>query len=1416
MAKTRDYMDYLDETVDIAPANSQEEYQAAQTIADVLRDHELETSVEEFDAYPWATLVSPITALLLLVFLLVGGLTQGAIHIVFLILSAALVGVTLFMHYSGTNLFEMVGPASKSQNVVAVHRASGDKVVKGARPIVVVAHYDTPRQSFLYSSPLARYQATLRGLTIPCYIAVGVSILIQIMGFLPSILRTIMLVVGIIALLPMVLLAIADLQSRFAPCTLGANDNKSSVAALLALANKVRPMEDRVSEEGSEGGEERTARRAPRRAGDEPEPAPAPRRKEVVEDVYGVRHGREALLSLGILPPSCEIVYQEPRVLVVEDEPIAPQSNEEPQQESTEDAGGATAGVAAAAGVAAVAGALASNASEDDQTQEDEQPKSLDDDLEPMAKSDDDRDADSEEAEETPARPRRTVSSPLPPLEDDEYEEDEEDDRRGAREDSHEGGRTRRRSERDDDEYEDEYDDEYEDEYDEEYGDDEDYEEDWEDRPSVGTWFKGVVSNIRDRFGKGRSQDEEAEPEDEDVEEEYDEEYDEYEEYGDDEYDEEEYDDERDEATDEEPADDNADQEDDESDDQTEDEEEPVVEKSLKNKIPVVPAIGDDQASEDEDLVQGEKEADDQAEDKAEAEIQDEGQDVADGQADKKDDDEPETQDESDDQVNLNIDEKTEADDASVVEEAKSEGEPEAEEESIDEDAAEDDRASSDDGYEYDEYDEDDGYEYEDEYDEDEGYDEDEEEEYEEEPEEETPRRSFLQRILPHVKRVEEEPEEEEEYAEDDEEQYEDEEYADDGYQDDEYVDDQEYDDDREYVDEDEEYEDDGSDYDSQPEDDEYEDDDVRYEDEDEYQDDGQEAEGEDVEYDDEYARPTIGQRISGFFSKIRMNDAPAEDDDYEAFEGELGNQVEQREEEVFEEAYDEGDFYEDDYDYEDEPEPEPEPYVERSRFQRVQREAPAREVYDDTPAESREEVPEPERMATPVPAPEYVAPERNDMEQDSRGENPYVGGFVDVELDFDDETEQAPQPAAQQVAEEPARTAQPVQQPMQTAQPAREQDAPALSDPNLLHFDRVEDEDVAARDTSGLDKISDSYDLYSMQDVPRQERTRPEPMGDPSWGVSSYQPARPALNIARRAALFDIPDPSSITVDPFNNDYDDYDDDYEYDDYGYEDTQDDGVVEQQVEDKPQTAEVQTEAPEPVEVQPAEPESPVVEDTKEDAQPDDSANSQRSQDQGSSQKSFWGSDSARKSDWKGGATVRQDLLENEDEPLIIDEQDLQDAIVELGDEYLVSHDIWFVATGASEVDHAGIRAFIDEHRRDIRGAFLINLDSVGAGSLSVLVREGLHAPRRADRRLVRMITGIAQDLHIQLGTALFNWGERDSATAMRSRVRAVSIVGLDDNNMPAYSHTPDDVPENVDPRQVSNVVRIVTELIRRS
>lgn len=82
--------------------------------------------------------------------------------------------------------------------------------------------------------------------------------------------------------------------------------------------------------------------------------------------------------------------------------------------------------------------------------------------------------------------------------------------------------------------------------------------------------------------------------------------------------------------------------------------------------------------------------------------------------------------------------------------------------------------------------------------------------------------------------------------------------------------------------------------------------------------------------------------------------------------------------------------------------------------------------------------------------------------------------------------------------------------------------------------------------------------------------------------------------------------------------------------------------------------------------------------------------------------------------WKGGATSSDGASS----------EDMLSAVASMGDDELLGHDIWFVATGASDCDGAGMKAFLASHRDKLRGVFFINLESVGAGRLSVVTVEG--------------------------------------------------------------------------------------------
>ena len=174
-------------------------------------------------------------------------------------------------------------------------------------------------------------------------------------------------------------------------------------------------------------------------------------------------------------------------------------------------------------------------------------------------------------------------------------------------------------------------------------------------------------------------------------------------------------------------------------------------------------------------------------------------------------------------------------------------------------------------------------------------------------------------------------------------------------------------------------------------------------------------------------------------------------------------------------------------------------------------------------------------------------------------------------------------------------------------------------------------------------------------------------------------------------------------------------------------------------------------------------------------------------------------------DWKGGAASAEGATPEE----------MLEAITSLGDDELLGHDIWFVATGASECDHAGMEQFLIDHRDKLRGVFMINLESIGAGELSIISREGMGGKLKGDRRISSLLKQVSQDFHQAFEVVEMPYLDTESAAAMNMHLRAVTVAGVDGTRL-ACSHAHDDVPQNINAEQIDYVAEVVTEVIRRS
>ena len=325
-----------------------------------------------------------------------------------------------------------------------------------------------------------------------------------------------------------------------------------------------------------------------------------------------------------------------------------------------------------------------------------------------------------------------------------------------------------------------------------------------------------------------------------------------------------------------------------------------------------------------------------------------------------------------------------------------------------------------------------------------------------------------------------------------------------------------------------------------------------------------------------------------------------------------------------------------------------------------------------------------------------------------------------------------------------------------------------------------------------------------SSQVPPRQQMNIPDPASVPAPSSSPLasvpDPSLPSMqqsNVASRTSLFDLPDPSAQTNDPFATAQ------------GPEPTSAPVATPMPISSGAQPLETIS-APASMGAKPQKRGLGGLFGRKKKNEQDSMSDWLGVEDDYDAKKSgrgigSWDNFEDDDDGWKGGATSSDGASA----------EDMLSAAASMGDDELLGHDIWFVATGASDCDGAGMRAFLASHRDKLRGVFFINLESIGAGRLSVVTVEGEQQLFKGDRRIMNLVSKVCKSFHVDCGAFEMPYAKTDASAALEASRRALTIAGVDGPRL-ACARTEDDLPYNVNPTNIATVSEVVTEVIRRS
>ena len=143
----------------------------------------------------------------------------------------------------------------------------------------------------------------------------------------------------------------------------------------------------------------------------------------------------------------------------------------------------------------------------------------------------------------------------------------------------------------------------------------------------------------------------------------------------------------------------------------------------------------------------------------------------------------------------------------------------------------------------------------------------------------------------------------------------------------------------------------------------------------------------------------------------------------------------------------------------------------------------------------------------------------------------------------------------------------------------------------------------------------------------------------------------------------------------------------------------------------------------------------------------------------------------------------------------------------------INTEVWFVALGSELAQNAGMRAFLEAHELELRGAFIIDLDALGAGDLTMIEREGYLKPAKASSRMKRYIRKASQASGVKIANGSMMWEESAASFAAKHGQQAMHLVGMDGAKPALYGQV-DDTIENIDDRKLNDNVQFLMELLK--
>ena len=314
MAELMDHVSMIAEQIGPRPVSTEEEHEAAEYVAQQFKSAGLDVDIDEFTTPTGTKWPYAVSFGIVIIATLVSGLSVFLPDLTTswyaLSLLFTLVGFAIyFTERSGRPFLSKMLVKGVSQNVVAKYVPSSVVHERRRRKIIFVAHIDTTRAHLEANPKIVNNLPLIKKVIYFDMIGLLALLVLRVLPLpWPAVVDTVLLVISLIGCLLLLAAIVCIVAQRFGGFVCGANDNASSLAVIINLAQRFLDPKERERlasnkdaagvKDAQEGGEQ----------GAYP-----------VEGEVTI-HGEQASIAAGVVPEGAQIEYE------MQDVPGAPQA----------------------------------------------------------------------------------------------------------------------------------------------------------------------------------------------------------------------------------------------------------------------------------------------------------------------------------------------------------------------------------------------------------------------------------------------------------------------------------------------------------------------------------------------------------------------------------------------------------------------------------------------------------------------------------------------------------------------------------------------------------------------------------------------------------------------------------------------------------------------------------------------------------------------------------------------------------------------------------------------------------------------------------------------------------------------------------------------------------------------------------